>query len=41
MVSTKPFNPLIWWVEHEQQFLNIGFFARQMMGIVGSQFEIK
>jgi hypothetical protein len=35
------FSPLIWWAKHQQQFPNIGYLARQMMGIVGSQMRLK
>jgi len=39
VVPTKPFNPFTWWAKHEH--LNIGFFAHQMMDIVGLQIEIE
>jgi hypothetical protein len=34
-------NPFTWWVKHEQQFANLIYFARQVMGIVGSQIKIE
>jgi hypothetical protein len=34
-VATETFNPFNWWVEHEQQFPNIIFPAKQILGIVG------
>ncbi len=34
-MPSETFSLLNWWVEHEQQFPNIGFFACQFMGIVG------
>jgi hypothetical protein len=33
----KTFDPLTWWAQHEQQFLNIGFLAHEMMCIMGLQ----
>jgi hypothetical protein len=36
-----PFSPFIWWAEYEQQFPNLAYLARQVMGIVGSQIEIE
>ncbi|KAJ7538060.1 hypothetical protein O6H91_11G033100 [Diphasiastrum complanatum] len=32
-------SPLQWWKDHEVQFPNVGFLARQILGIVGSQIE--
>nr|XP_024359895.1 uncharacterized protein LOC112274515 isoform X1 [Physcomitrium patens] len=32
-------NPLAWWKDREVQFPNVGFLARQILGIVGSQVE--
>lgn len=32
-------NPLAWWKDHEVQFPNVGFLARQILGIVGTQVE--
>jgi hypothetical protein len=34
-------SPLVWWKIHESQFPNVGFLARQIFGIVGSQIEIE
>jgi hypothetical protein len=31
--------PLQWWGKHEVMFPTIGFLARQILGIVGSQIE--
>jgi hypothetical protein len=31
-----PFSPFNWWAKHEQQFPNLIYFARQVMGIIGS-----
>jgi hypothetical protein len=28
-------NPLAWWKTHESQFPNVGFFAKQIFGILG------
>jgi len=30
-----------WWKTHEGQFSNVGFLAKQVFGIVGSQIEIE
>jgi len=35
------FSPFTLWAEHEQQFPNLIYFARQVMGIVGCQIEIE
>lgn len=32
-------NPLAWWKDREVQFPNVGFLARQILGIVGTQVE--
>jgi hypothetical protein len=32
-------NPLTWWQMHEGQFLNVGFFAKHILGISGPQIE--
>ncbi len=32
-------NPLVWWWIHETQFPNVSFFAKQILGILGSQIE--
>jgi hypothetical protein len=32
-------NPLQWWEKHDSRFPIVAFFARQILGIVGSQFE--
>jgi hypothetical protein len=32
-------SPLVWWKTHESQFPNVGFLARQIFGILGSQIE--
>jgi len=34
--ASKVFSPLEWRLEHEKQFLYLGSFARQVMGIMGS-----
>jgi hypothetical protein len=39
--STTCANPLTWWCMHEAQFLNVGFLAKQIFGILGSQIKIK
>jgi hypothetical protein len=31
--------PLQWWGKHESKFPTISFFAKQILGIVGSQIE--
>jgi hypothetical protein len=33
-------DPLAWWWIHETQFPNVSFFAKQILGILGSQIEI-
>ena len=33
--------PLEWWKLHEGQFPTVGYLARQILGIVGSQIEIE
>jgi hypothetical protein len=33
--------PLQWWEKHENMFPTFGFYARQIIGIVGSQIEKK
>ncbi len=33
--------PLQWWGKHEAMFLTIGFLARQILSIVGSQIKTK
>lgn len=33
--------PLLWWREHEKEFPNVAFLARQILGIVGSQVELE
>jgi hypothetical protein len=33
--------PSQWWEKHKCMFLTIGFCARQILGIVGSQIETK
>ncbi len=37
IVLIKTFNPLTWWAQHKQQFLNIGIFAHEMMCIMALQ----
>jgi hypothetical protein len=32
---------LVWWKTHEFQFPNVGFLARQILGILASQIEIE
>jgi hypothetical protein len=34
-------DPLAWWRTHKVQFSYVGFVARQILGIVGSQIEAK
>jgi hypothetical protein len=34
--ASKVFSPLEWRLEHEKQFLYLGSFARQVIGIMGS-----
>jgi hypothetical protein len=34
-------NPLTWWQNHEGQFLNVSFFAKQTLEIPISQIEIE
>jgi hypothetical protein len=34
-------NPFVGWKTHEGQFLNVGFFAKQVFGILGFQIEIE
>jgi hypothetical protein len=33
--------PLQWWEKYETMFPTIGFFARQVLSIVGSQIEVE
>ncbi len=33
--------PSQWWEKHENVFLIVGFCAKQILGIVGSQFEME
>ncbi len=33
--------PFRWWEKHEVLFPIVGFLTQQILGIVGSQFEIK
>ncbi len=33
--------PFQWWEKHESVFLIVGFCAKQILGIVGSQFEME
>jgi hypothetical protein len=33
--------PLTWWHIHEGQFLNVGSFTKQILGILSSQIEIE
>jgi hypothetical protein len=30
-----------WWQFHEKQFPNVGFLAKQILGIIGSQIKIE
>ncbi len=39
--STKIKNPLVWWATYVMQFPHVSFLAHQVLGIVGSQIEIK
>jgi len=41
IMPIDPFSPFIWWAKHEQQFPNLAYLTRQVMGIVGSQIEIE
>jgi len=42
MVSQKELkSPLAWWKTHESQFPNVGFLAKQILGILRSQIEIE
>jgi hypothetical protein len=34
-------NTLQWWEKHESRFHIVGFLAKQILGIVGSQIETK
>ncbi len=34
-------DPLSWWWCHENQFPNVGFLAKQILGILGFQIEIE
>ncbi len=34
-------DPLAWWQIHETQFPNVSLFAKQILGILGSQIEIE
>jgi hypothetical protein len=34
-------NPHQWWGKHESRFPTIGFLAKQILGIVGSQIKIE
>jgi hypothetical protein len=34
-------DPLSWWWCHENQFPNVGFLAKQILGILGLQIEIE
>jgi hypothetical protein len=34
-------NPLQWWEKHESRFPIVGFFAKQVLGILSSQIEIE
>ncbi len=39
VVSIETFSSFGWWAEHEQQFPNIIYLARQILGIIGSYIE--
>jgi hypothetical protein len=41
VVPIDHFSPFTWWAQHEQQFLNLIYFAWQVMGIVHSQIGIE
>ncbi len=41
IVPTSCVDPLVWWCIHETQFPNVGFLAKQILGILGSQIEIE
>jgi hypothetical protein len=34
-------DPLTWWRMHEGQFPNVGFLAKQILGMLSSQIETK
>ncbi len=34
-------DPLVWWKTYEGFFLNVGFFAKKVLGILGFQIEIE
>ncbi len=34
-------NPLQWWEKHEFKFCAVGFLAKQILGVIGSQIETK
>jgi hypothetical protein len=34
-------NPVAWWKTHEGQFPNVDFLTKQVLGILGFQFEIE
>jgi hypothetical protein len=34
-------NPPQWWEKHESKLHVVGFLAKQILGIIGSQFETK
>jgi hypothetical protein len=34
-------DPLVWWKTYEGKFLNVGFFAKKVLGILGFQIEIE
>jgi hypothetical protein len=40
-VFGNAYSPLIWLVEHEQQFFNISHLAWQFMGIIDTQIKIE
>jgi hypothetical protein len=39
VVSIETFSSFGWWAEHEQEFPNIIFLARQILGSIGSYIE--
>jgi hypothetical protein len=41
VIPTTCVNPIVWWHNHETQFLNIGFLAKQILGILKSQIEVE
>ncbi len=34
-------DPFVWWKTYEGKFLNVSFFAKKILGILGFQIEIE